>query len=101
MSTLDRTLRRRLETTIREARDVAEKGAADAIRRLGVADDSAPTYLSEEQKALRVRLRAHARTLGDGWDGTQKRLLATAQLQEAVAYEAWHRMLFGRFLVER
>jgi hypothetical protein len=101
MSTLGRALRKRLETTIREARDVAEKGAADAIRRLGVADDSAPTYLSDEQKALRVRLRAHARTLGDGWDGAQKCLLTTAQLQEAVAYEAWHRMLFGRFLVER
>ena len=101
MSTLDRTLRRNLETTIREARDVAEKAAADGIRRLGVTEESAPTYLSEEQKALRVRLRAHARTLGDGWDGAQKRLLSTAQLQEAIAYEAWHRMLFGRFLVER
>ena len=101
MSALDRALRRRLETTIREARDLAEKAAADAIRRLGVTETSAPTYLSEELKTLRVRLRAHARTLGDSWDGAQKRLLTAAQLQEGIAYEAWHRMLFGRFLVER
>jgi len=39
--------------------------AADAIKRLGVAAPEAPSYLSDEQKALRRRLRAHARSLGD------------------------------------
>lgn len=101
MITLDRAQRRGLEATIRTAREVAEEAAADAVRRLGVANATAPTYLSDEQRALRVRLRAHGRTLGDGWDAPQRLLLGTARLQEAVAYEAWHRMLFGRFLVER
>jgi hypothetical protein len=101
MSMLDRALRKRLEATIREARVVAEEAAADAIRRLSVVDEVAPAYQPADQKALRVRLRAHARTLGDGWDPEKKRLLGTAKLQEATAYEAWHRMLFGRFLVER
>ena len=100
-TTLDRTLRKRLETAIRNARVVAEEGAADALRRLGVIEDAAPTYLSDSEKELRVRLRAHARTLGDGWDKDKKRLFGSKRLQEAVAYEAWHRMLFGRFLVER
>ncbi|NGM24332.1 SAM-dependent DNA methyltransferase [Roseomonas stagni] len=101
MSTLDRDLRKTLEKTIRKAREEAEQAAADAIARLGVTDAAAPAYLSDAEKTLRVRLRAHARTLGDGWDAPQKRLLGTARLREAVAYEAWHRMLFGRFLVER
>jgi hypothetical protein len=57
-----------LEKTIKEARIVAEAGAEDAIRRLGVAEGKAPAYLSDEEKELRRRLRAHARTLGDRLD---------------------------------
>ena len=58
-------LRRALEKAVKAARDVAEEGAADAVRRLGVAEPTAPGHLSDDQKALRRRLRAHARTLGD------------------------------------
>ena len=96
---LPTALRRALEKTVKAARDVAEEGAADAVRRLGVADASPPAHLSEDAKALRRRLRAHARTLGD---------VATAEsghevryLVEATGYAQWHRRLFARFLAER
>jgi hypothetical protein len=99
MPTLSTLLRRRLEGSVRQAREVADKAATDAVARLAIAASEAPLYLSEEQKALRRRLRAHARSLGDRRhpDGTME----TARLAEAVGYDHWHRMLFGRFLVER
>jgi hypothetical protein len=93
-------LRRALERTIKEARVVAEAGAADAIRRLGVAEGKAPTYLSEDEKELRRRLRAHARTLGDRLDKDSDEQ-EVKRLVEAAAYAHWHRMLFARFLAER
>ncbi len=71
--TLSTDLRRRLEKAIREARQVAEVGAQDAIRRLGVAEAAAPNWLDEPSKALRRRLRAHARSLGDAFDRTAER----------------------------
>lgn len=90
--------RRRLEKTIREAREVAEDGAGDALRRLGVADPAAPPYLDEAQKKLRRRLRAHARSLGDPLAQDRQE---TTRLIGAAAYAHWHRMLFARFLAER
>jgi hypothetical protein len=99
MSILSTPLRKQLETCIREARIVAEDAAADAIRRMSVAPPDPPAGISAEHKALRVRLRAHGRTLGDTLDA--KRVQTTVRLKEAAAYEIWHRMLFGRFLVER
>jgi hypothetical protein len=56
---------------------------------LGVDEEPAPGGLSEEQRSLRVALRAKARQLG-GLDA----------LVGEVAYEQWHRMLFARFLAE-
>ena len=97
---LNTTLRRALEKTAKEARIVAEDGARDAIRRLGVADNKAPSYLREDEKELRRRLRAHARALGDAFeksDETQE----VKRLVESAAYAHWHRMLFTRFLAER
>jgi hypothetical protein len=94
------SLRRALEKAVTDARIVAEEGAQDAIRRLGVADCKAPTYLSEEEKELRRRLRAHARALGDALDRTAD-TQNTKRLIEAAAYAHWHRMLFARFLAER
>ncbi|KRS10903.1 Eco57I restriction-modification methylase domain-containing protein [Roseovarius indicus] len=93
-------LRRTLERLIKDARIVAEEGARDAIRRLGVAEGKAPSYLSEEEKELRRRLRAHARALGDAFDRTND-TQETKHLIEATAYAHWHRMLFARFLAER
>src|SRR5271166_2638725 len=100
MATLGTVLRKQLENTIREAREVADEAAAEAIERLAVGASDAPSYFSDQQKALRRRLRAHARTLGDRRDPGNG-AMTMARLAEAVAYEHWHRMLFGRFLVER
>lgn len=97
---LPTALRRALEKAVKDARLVAEEGARDAIRRLGVADSRAPSYLNDDEKELRRHLRAHARVLGDAFyrsDESQE----TKRLIEAAAYAHWHRMLFARFLAER
>jgi hypothetical protein len=87
-----------LENTVKSARDVAEKGAYAALAQLAVSEASAPSYLTDDLKALRRRLRAHGRALGDkkASDDTQ----ALQHLAWEVAYEHWHRMLFARFLAE-
>ncbi|MFZ4626390.1 MAG: SAM-dependent DNA methyltransferase, partial [Rhodoferax sp.] len=57
----------------------------------------APEHLSQEQKAFRTKLRAHAKQLGDmHLDNGAK---AFACLVDEIAYEQWHRILFTRFLV--
>jgi hypothetical protein len=94
------SLRKQLAKTIDQARKVAEAGAAEAIRRLGVAEADAPTYLNETEGKLRNKLRAHARALGDRRDPSS-RTQSVAKLTEATAYEHWHRILFARFLAER
>ncbi len=92
-------LRRALEKAVKAARDVAEEGAADAVRRLSVAEPAAPGHLNDDAKALRRRLRAHARTLGDTVaDGSAHDV---RHLIEATGYAQWHRRLFARFLAER
>lgn len=99
MPPLPRDLRSRLDKTVAEARDVAEAAAAAALAQLGVGDGASPAYLTPDQRALRNRLRAHGRQLGDELNrrtGVQE----TANLIEHVAYEHWHRMLFARFLAE-
>lgn len=98
MSVLPKPQRTQLENTVKSAREVAEKGARAALAQLAVAEGRAPDYLSDEHKALRRRLRAHGRALGDAkaFDDTQ----AVQQLVWEVAYEHWHRMLFARFLAE-
>jgi len=95
---LAKPLRSQLENTVKSARDVAEKAALAALRQLAVGEAKAPDYLSDELKALRRRLRAHGRALGDvkAKDDTQ----GLQHLVWEVAYEHWHRMLFARFLAE-
>lgn len=95
---LTKPQRTQLEATVKSARDVAEKGAHAALSQLAVGESSAPGYLTEELKALRRRLRAHGRALGDkkANDDTQ----GLQHLVWEVAYEHWHRMLFARFLAE-
>ncbi len=93
---LDKTLRSGLERIVIKARDIAEEAASQALKRLAVADKSAPDFFSDEQKSLRNRLRAHGRQLGDARldNGEQ----SIHKLVAEVAYEHWHRMLFARFL---
>ncbi|MEV9638876.1 DNA methyltransferase, partial [Burkholderia pseudomallei] len=95
---LPKPLRTQLENTVKAAREVAEKGASAALAQMAVAEAKAPDYLTDESRALRRRLRAHGRALGDvkASDDTQ----GVQHLVWEVAYEHWHRMLFARFLAE-
>lgn len=98
MQSLSTPLRNKLENTVKVARDVAEDAARAAIEQLGIQLKDKPTYLDDEQSQLRVRLRAHARQLGDARhaDGQQE----ITHLVVETAYEQWHRMLFACFLAE-
>lgn len=97
MQPLEKSLRSKLENTIKDARDIAEDAARSALKQLGVGEAIAFPYLSDSERELRRKLRVHGRQLGD-------RLIGNAQeierLVEEVAYEHWHRMLFARFLAE-
>ena len=62
---LPKPLRTQLENTVKAARDVAEKAGKAALAQLAVNEAKTPSYLSTEQKALRRRLRAHGRALGN------------------------------------
>jgi hypothetical protein len=88
-------LRKELDKAVVRARDTAEQGAANAMAVLGVAAGEAPAGLTPEQRALRFALRAHARALG-----REVAQLGLDELREEIAYGAWHRMLFARFLAE-
>jgi hypothetical protein len=99
MPSLNRDQRRALESVVIEARKRAEAGARKALEQLGVSHHEAWTTMSPLERALRTRLRARGKQLGDGRDerrGTQ----AIDKLALECAYEQWHRMLFARFLAE-
>lgn len=98
MKPLEKALRSKLERTVREARDIAEAAARASLEQLGVAQANPHPYLNEDERRLRVRLRAHGRQLGDSRDPDGKQ--ETSRLMEEVAYQHWHRMLFARFLAE-
>ncbi len=98
MATLSRDLRRELERVIIQARRVGEEGAVKALEQLAVANDKPWPSMTEEQKRLRVRLRAHGRQLGDKIDARGGQ--SVRHLAQECAYEHWHRMLFARFLAE-
>lgn len=99
MASLDRTLRRGLENTVKQARRVAEAGARKALESLAVHHHEPHSSMSAEQRALRNRLRAHGRQLGDQRDDKRGTQTITRLVGEC-AYEHWHRMLFARFLAE-
>ena len=99
MQPLDRELRRKLETAIKSAREIAERGAYAALEQLGVGAPKPPPYLTESQRELRRRLRVHGRQLGDERNPATE-AQAIDLLAEEVAYQHWHRMLFARFLAE-
>lgn len=101
MQSLDTDLRSQLESTVEEAREVAETGANAALNQLGVGDREKPDYLDDEQAELRRRLRARGRQLGDELKSRQRSgEQETIRLAREIAYEHWHRMLFARFLAE-
>lgn len=108
MQPLEKTLRNRLERTIKDARDIAEAAARASLEQLGVGVASAFSHLSEDERELRRKLRVHGRQLGDSLlpspsgrgAGGEGRVQTMDRLIEEVAYEHWHRMLFARFLAE-
>ena len=99
MATLTRDLRRDLEKTVKQARRAAEAGAQKILEQLGVHHHEPYGSMTPEQRALRNRLRAHGRQLGDRRD-RQKGTQTIDRLVQECAYEHWHRMLFARFLAE-
>ncbi|MBV5329667.1 MAG: hypothetical protein JZU65_18925, partial [Chlorobium sp.] len=98
MKPLDKTLRNKLERTVKDARDIAEAAARASLEQLGVGDSAALSHLSEGERELRRKLRVHGRQLGDSLNGGK--IQSMDRLIEEVAYEHWHRMLFARFLAE-
>jgi hypothetical protein len=99
MQPLEKSLRSKLERTIRNARDIAEMAARATLEQLGVKEAAPFAFLSEEDRDLRRKLRVHGRQLGDVRDSTSEEQ-EIDRLVEEVAYEHWHRMLFARFLAE-
>ena len=99
MKTLPLEFRRHLERTVADARDVAEAGARAALEALAVHEPEPYGHMSEGQRTLRRRLRAHARQLGDRRDARTGGQAIDGLVQEC-AYEHWHGMLFARFLAE-
>ena len=99
MPALASDLRKTLENTVVKARDLAERGARDALTALAVGASEPFSSMSEEERKLRNRLRAHGRQLGDQRD-PQKGTQGIERLVREMAYEHWHRMLFARFLAE-
>jgi hypothetical protein len=99
MAALASTLRQTLEKTVVKARELAERGARDAVTALAVGASEPFASMNEEQRKLRNRLRAHGRQLGDQRDA-QKATQSIERLVREMAYAHWHRMLFARFLAE-
>ena len=98
MPTLTRELRKTLERVVKDARRVAEAGARKAIEELGVHRDAWPNQ-PEDKLALRRRLLAHGKQLGDR-PGEKKGERSIDKLVGECGYEHWHRLLFARFLAE-
>lgn len=99
MASLSRDLRRELERTVIKARHIGEGGARSALESLAVGNEKPWPTMSDAQKNLRVRLRAHGRQLGDR-EGAKRDTQTVEHLVQECAYEQWHRMLFARFLAE-
>ena len=99
METLSTELRRRLEKTVVEARDVAEAGARGALEAVAVHHHEPYGHMGSGQRKLRGRLQAHARHLGDRIDA-QSGADTIDHLVHECACEHWHGMLFARFLAE-
>ncbi|EGD07602.1 BREX-1 system adenine-specific DNA-methyltransferase PglX [Xanthomonas vesicatoria] len=104
MQALDKDLRSALEKTVKAARTVAETAANAAVEQLGVGHDKPEAFLSNDEKALRNRLRTHGKQLGDARDSKSTNPTygkqAVQHLVQEVAYQHWHRMLFARFLAD-
>jgi len=98
METLDKSIKNKLEHVVVEARNITESAARAVLEQLGVGEAMPFAHLTEEERELRRKLRAHGRQLGDIRNSKGEQRID--RLIEEVAYEHWHRMLFARFLAE-
>ena len=98
MQPLEKSLRKKLESTVKDARDIAESAAEAVLTELEVGAAKPRRSLDDDERKLRNRLRAHGRQLGDERSGKGQQ--QTDRLKEEIAYQHWHRMLFARFLAE-
>ncbi|MEO8423515.1 MAG: DNA methyltransferase, partial [Actinomycetota bacterium] len=89
MPPLPRELRKILEDAVVKARGDAEQAAAAALVTIGLEDERPHASLSQDERTLRLALRAKLRQLG-----------SLEALIAEIAYQHWHRMLFARFLIE-
>ena len=99
MNALSPSLRKQLERTVGDAREVAEMGAHSALESLAVHYRDPYHHMSSEERILRRRLRAHGRQLGDR-RGSRSGIQPIDRLVHECAYEHWHSMLFARFLAD-
>src|SRR5262249_39079196 len=72
MSVLPATLRRQLESAIKQARKIAEGGAHKALEALAVQEPDPYRHMNEAQRNLRRKLRAQAKQLADGESQTRR-----------------------------
>ncbi|RIK67119.1 MAG: restriction endonuclease subunit M [Planctomycetota bacterium] len=98
MPPLANGLRNDLETVVKKARVIAERGAKSSLEALTVHEAKSGVHLDAAGRELRARLRAHAKQLGDVRKPNGEQ--AIGRLIRECAYEHWHRMLFARFLAE-
>jgi len=98
MPPLASDLRRQLENTVVNARELAETASRAALQRWAVDAAKPFGHFSLADRSFRKQLRARGIQAGDRRqpDGTQE----TDLLIQELAYEYWHRMLFARFLAE-
>ena len=99
MTTLSTFHRNILESTVKNARDIAEKAAQASMEQMAVSQKNPFDHLPAEERKLRNQLRARARQLGDKRNQKTKEQ-GIERLVNECAYEQWHRMLFARFLAE-
>ncbi len=99
MASLSHELRKQLENTVIKARRITEVGARKTLTELAVHRSDPWDSLTEDQRQLRNRLRAHGRQLGDRRD-MKTGIQTIDRLVSECGYEHWHRMLFARFLAE-
>ncbi len=100
MNPLPAELRKQLGKTVLQARDSAETGARKALEALAVHEPEPYKHFTTEQRLLRRALRAQAQQRGDEESRSKKGAYEIVHLQEKVAYDQWHRLLFARFLIE-
>ncbi|MGI9159497.1 MAG: Eco57I restriction-modification methylase domain-containing protein, partial [Saprospiraceae bacterium] len=96
MPALSAAQRAALEKIVVLARRHAETVAHKALRALAVDQPEPYAHTSPDQRALRNRLRAKARLLGDTLQANGRQDIN--HLAYELAYEYWHRMLFAKFL---